>query len=316
MAVYTKIPDEALEGFIEEYDIGKIQFLKGIEEGVENSNFLLKTDRGTYILTIYEKRVDINDLPFFLGLMDHLASKKFPCPTPLHGFDGKALRKLCDKPAALISFMSGLGARNITSSHCYAVGRAAAELHMAGKDFNLSRENSLDIPAWRKIFELTKARAGEIDDGIVIEIENELKILDQNWPKNLPSGIIHADLFPDNVFFKGNKLSGIIDFYFACNGFLAYEIATCINAWCFEKDGSFNANKASSLLEGYKSIRPLEKTEIDFLPLLARGSALRFLLTRLYDLLNQPEGALVSPKDPLEYLERLRFHKIYSGNYA
>ena len=316
MAVYTKIPDEALEVFIEEYDIGKIQFLKGIEEGVENSNFLLKTDRGTYILTIYEKRVEINDLPFFLGLMDHLASKNFPCPTPLHGCDGEALRKLCDKPAALISFMTGLGARRITSNHCLAVGNAAAKLHMAAKDFDLSRKNSLDIPAWRKIFELTKARAGEIDDRIVIEIEKELEVLDQNWPENLPSGIIHADLFPDNVFFKGKKLSGIIDFYFACNGFLAYEIATCINAWCFERDGSFNSNKASSLIEGYNSVRPLEKIEIDFLPLLARGSALRFLLTRLYDLLNHPEGALVNPKDPLEYLERLRFHKSYNGNYA
>ena len=316
MAVYTKIPDEALEVFIEEYDIGKIQFLKGIEEGVENSNFLLKTDRGTYILTIYEKRVDINDLPFFLGLMNHLASKNFPCPTPLHGCDGKALRKLCDKPAALISFMTGLGTRRITSNHCLAVGRAAAKLHMAGKDFDLSRKNSLDISAWQKIFELTKTRAGEIDDKIVIEIEKELEILYQNWPKNLPSGIIHADLFPDNVFFKGKKLSGIIDFYFACNGFLAYEIATCINAWCFEKDGSFNSNKVSSLIEGYNSVRPLEQIEIDFLPLLARGSALRFLLTRLYDLLNHPEGALVNPKDPLEYLERLRFHKSYNGNYT
>ena len=309
MAVYTEVPISALKQFVREYDIGKIVYLKGIEEGVENSNFLLKTNRDTYILTIYEKRVDSVDLPFFLGLMDHLANKAFPCPTPLHGFDGKALRTLCNKPAALVTFVTGSGPKIITHDHCYSVGKIAGEMHLATKDFQMSRINTLDRQGWRKLFELTKARANDFYEGIVEEIEIELNFLDQNWPKRLPVGIIHADLFPDNVFFENKTLSGVIDFYFACNGFMAYEIATCINAWCFENDGGLNSEKVSSLLEGYKSIRTLEEAELRSLLLLSRGSALRFLLTRLYDFLNHPKGALVKPKDPLEYLKRLRYHK-------
>ncbi|NKB22261.1 MAG: homoserine kinase [Alphaproteobacteria bacterium] len=309
MAVYTEVSDDELEVFVAEYDIGEVQSCKGIAEGVENSNYLLQTDRGNFILTLYEKRVQPEDLPFFLGLMDHLAAQNFPCPTPIHGHDGEALRDLCGKPAALISFLSGLWPKRVEPEHCRGVGGAAAKMHLAADGFNLTRKNGMDRIAWQELFSQTKVRADEIQIGLSSKIESELTYLEANWPNNLPSGIIHADLFPDNVFFHHNDLSGVIDFYFACNGSFAYEIAICLNAWCFEDDGSFNVTKARNLIEGYTAVRPLEPAEINALPLLARGGALRFLLTRLYDLLNHPEGAFVQPKDPLEYLKKLEFHQ-------
>ncbi len=313
MAVYTEVSDEDLETFVAEYDIGDVQSCKGIAEGVENSNYLLSTERGNFILTLYEKRVDPADLPFFLGLMDHLAAKDFPCPTPIHGRDGKALRHLCGKPAALISFLSGLWPKRVAPEHCKGVGGAAAKMHIAADGFKLTRKNGLDRATWQGLFLQTKERANEIETGLAAKIEAELNFLDNNWPAKLPSGIIHADLFPDNVFFHHNDLSGVIDFYFACNGSFAYEIAICLNAWCFEDDGGFNVTKAANLIDGYNAVRPLTPAEIAALPLLARGSALRFLLTRLYDLLNHPEGALVNPKDPLEYLKKLKFHQSAKG---
>ena len=316
MAVYTEVSDEELEAFVAEYDIGDVQSCKGIAEGVENSNYLLSTEKGNFILTLYEKRVDPADLPFFLGLMDHLAAKNFPCPTPLHGRDGKALRHLCGKPAALISFLSGLWPKRVAPEHCKGVGGAAAKMHIAAEGFKLTRKNGLDRAAWQELFIQTKGRADEIESGLAAKIETELNFLDQNWPATLPNGIIHADLFPDNVFFHHYDLSGVIDFYFACNGSFAYEIAICLNAWCFEEDGSFNVTKAANLIDGYNAVRRLESGELAALPLLARGSALRFLLTRLYDLLNHPEGALVNPKDPLEYLKRLEFHQSADGPEA
>ena len=309
MAVYTEVSDESLKAFVAQYDIGEIQSCKGIAEGVENSNYHLQTTRGSYILTLYEKRVNPADLPFFLGLMDYLAGKGFPCPVPIHGSDGESLRNLSDKPAALISFLSGLWPKAITPSHCYAVGAAAAKMHIAAEGFSLNRENRLDKSAWKELSCETENQADQIKVGLADTIKEELEFLDKNWPKKLPSGIIHADLFPDNVFFLQDKLSGIIDFYFACNESFAYELAICLNAWCFETDGCFNTNKASNLVEGYRSIRPLNINEIHALPVLARGSSLRFLLTRLFDLLNQSEGALVNPKDPLEYLRKLQFHQ-------
>ena len=316
MAVYTEVSDRSLKAFVAQYDIGEIQSCKGIAEGVENSNYLLQTSRGSYILTLYEKRVNPEDLPFFLGLMDHLAAKEFPCPIPIHGSDGKSLRNLCNRPAALISFLPGLWPKDVTPSHCYAVGTAAAKMHIAAEGFSLTRENRLDKTAWQRLFYETKDQADQIKVGLVDKIKAELEFLDENWPKSLPPGIIHADLFPDNVFFNQNELSGIIDFYFACNESFAYEIAICLNAWCFESDGSFNATKACNLVEGYRSTRPLGGDEIDALPILARGSSLRFLLTRLFDMLNHPEGALVNPKDPLEYLKKLQFHQKISGPHA
>ncbi|MFN4088503.1 MAG: homoserine kinase [Alphaproteobacteria bacterium] len=313
MAVYTEVSDEDLEGFVAEYDIGTVVACKGIAEGVENSNFLLETDRGSFILTLYEKRVDPADLPFFLGLLDHLAAAGIPCPTPVHGRDGRALRSLCGRPAALVSFLRGLWPRRIQPDHCAELGAGMARLHLAGRDFGLHRANDLSVAGWQRLFAATRARADEVRPGLTAEIERELDELARRWPADLPRGVIHADLFPDNVFFMAGKLSGLIDFYFACDDFLAYDIAICLNAWCFERDNSFNVTKARLLLSHYGRVRTLGADELAALPVLARGSALRFLLTRLYDWLNRQEGALVTPKDPLEYLHKLRFHRGVAG---
>ncbi len=308
MAVYTEVDDDALEDFVAAYDIGDVVAYKGIAEGVENSNYLLQTTRGNYILTLYEKRVAKEDLPFFLGLMEHLARQGIPCPTPIHARDGQVIRPLAGRPAAIVSFLQGMWPRRIQVTHCGPVGEALAKLHLAGASFPMHRANALSVDGWRKLLDACRARADEVRKGLWDELAREFDDIAGHWPKDLPSGIIHADLFPDNVFFLGERLSGMIDFYFACNDLLAYDLAICLNAWCFEPDNSFNATKARRLVAGYCKVRPLEPGEIEALPLLARGSALRFLLTRLYDWLNQPKGALVRPKDPLEYWKKLRFH--------
>jgi homoserine kinase type II len=313
MAVYTEVPDEELCTFVAEYDIGDVVAAKGIAEGVENSNYLLQTFRGTYILTLYEKRVAPRDLPFFLGLMDHLAAKGFPCPTPIHGRDGQALRELCGRPAAVVTFLQGLWPRRIESWHCAAVGESLARMHRAADGFAMTRANALSVGDWRALFEKSEAGADSVTAGLADELKRELDALERNWPKALPTGVIHADLFPDNVFFLGKRLSGFIDFYFACNDFFAYDLAICLNAWCFENDGSFNVTKARVMLSSYRKVRDFTPEELAALPLLARGGALRFLLTRLHDLLHHPEGALVNPKDPLEYLRKLRFHRGVAG---
>ena len=313
MAVYTEVADDVLAAFLAQYDLGQAQSLKGIAEGVENSNYFLKTERGEYILTLYEKRVRPEDLPFFLGLMDHLAARGLACPTPVHGKDGKALRKLCHRPAAIVSFLPGVSPRKITVKHCGPLGDALAHMHVAGADFALKRTNALSVAGWRPIFEKCRARAHEVKKGLADEIEEELHFLDAHWPKHLPTGVIHADLFPDNVFFLGAALSGLIDFYFACNDFFAYDIAVCLNAWCFEPDGSFNITKAHAMLAAYRKVRDFSKTELKTLPLLARGAAIRFLLTRLHDWLHHPPGAMVTPKNPLEYYRKLRFHQRVNG---
>ena len=313
MAVYTEVSDEDLRGFVSDYDIGTVMSFKGIAEGVENSNYLLQTDRGSYILTLYEKRVAPEDLPFFLGLMEHLAAKDISCPTPLHGRDGKALRTLCGRPAAIVSFLRGLWPRRIAPRHCTLLGGAVARMHLAARDFSIRRANALSVPAWRPLFARCADRADEVHPGLAAEIAAELDRLEAAWPDDLPSGVIHADLFPDNVFFLDDTLSGIIDFYFACNDLFAYDLAICLNAWCFEPDISFNITKARHMLSAYRKQRPFSDAELAALPLLARGSAMRFLLTRLHDLLHHPDGALVRPKDPLEYLRKLRFHQGISG---
>jgi homoserine kinase type II len=313
MAVYTDVPREALNAFVAEYDLGAPVALRGIAEGVENSNFLLETERGRYILTIYEKRVDPADLPFFLGLMEHLARHGLPCPLPVHARDGRALCRLLGKPAAIVSFLEGTWPRRITVERCAALGEALAALHLAAADFTLHRANALSLAGWRSLFEGCRGKADAVEPGLDAEIAAELADLARRWPRDLPAGVIHADLFPDNVFFAGDEVTGIIDFYFACNDLLAYDIAICLNAWCFELDGSFNLTKAKALLHGYRRRRPLEPAEVAALPVLARGSALRFLMTRLYDWLHQVEGALVKPKDPREYLRKLRFHRGIAG---
>ena len=316
MAVYTEVSDDEVEKFVAAYDIGEVIALKGIAEGVENSNYLLQTTQGTYILTLYEKRVAKTDLPFFLGLMEHLAAKGMPSPTPLVARDGKTLRELHKRPAAIISFLRGMWPKRILVTHCTQVGEALARLHLAVADFPMRRANALALPGWRQLYQGCRARADEVQPGLAEELKLELDELAAQWPEGLPQGVIHADLFPDNVFFLGDKLSGLIDYYFACNEILAYDLGICLNAWCFEKDNSFNATKARALVRGYTRTRPVSPAEIAALPVLARGSALRFLLTRLYDWLHHPAGAFVKPKDPLEYLKKLRFHRSVKGAAA
>ena len=313
MAVYTEVTDEELTAFVAEYEIGEPLSCKGIAEGIENSNYLLTAEGGTYILTLYEKRVQRADLPFFLGLMEHLGARGVPCPTPLKGRDGQMLRTLCGRPAAIVTFLDGLWPRRITPEHCARLGEAMAHMHLAGLDFHLGRANALSVEDWRPLLDTSAARAEEVRPGLAEDLEAELDDLESRWPAGLPSGVIHADLFPDNVFFRADRLSGIIDFYFACSDFFAYDLAICLNAWCFETDGSFNITKARRMLTAYRKVRDFSADELDALPLLARGSAMRFLLTRLYDWLNTPPGALVTPKDPLEYMKKLEFHRGVQG---
>ena len=308
MAVYTEVADEELEAFLEPYGIGQLLSYKGIAEGVENSNFMLHTDKGTYFLTLYEKRVAEKDLPFFLGLMNHLADKGIACPVPLRNKNGEMLGRLADRPAALITFLEGVSVKRPQPKHCAELGRALAKFHLGGRDFDLKRENALSVSGWRHLFKECHARADEVAAGLSAEIENELSHLEANWPKALPQGVIHADMFPDNVFFIDDAVSGVIDFYFACTDAFAYDLGILLNAWCFEADSSLNITKARLLLSAYDAARPLSDAEKAALPMLARGSAMRFLLTRLYDWLNHPEGAFVKPKDPMEYVRRLRFH--------
>jgi homoserine kinase type II len=313
MAVYTEVSDDDLQSFLTGYDLGDLLSYKGIAEGVENSNFLLQTTKGSYILTLYEKRVAPADLPFFLGFMDHLAAKGIACPTPIHGRDGKALRTLAGRPAAIVSYLAGVWPRRVTPVHCAGLGRAMALFHLAGRDYPRQRTNALSLGGWRRLHEQVRGRADEVAHGLTNKIAGEIDALTAHWPAGLPNGIIHGDLFPDNVFFLGDKVSGIIDFYFACNDALAYDLAICLNAWCFEPDGDFNITKARQMLSAYREVRPITDDELAALPWLARGAALRFLLTRTYDWLNRPEGAWVKPKNPLEYLKKLNFHQTVKG---
>ncbi|MCP2154658.1 homoserine kinase [Agrobacterium tumefaciens] len=312
MAVYTDITEDDLRNFLIQYDVGSLTSYKGIAEGVENSNFLLHTTKDPLILTLYEKRVEKSDLPFFLGLMQHLAAKGLSCPLPLPRKDGELLGELSGRPAALISFLEGMWLRKPEAKHCREVGKALAAMHLAGEGFEIKRPNALSVDGWKVLWDKSEDRADEVEKGLKQEIRPEIDYLAAHWPKDLPAGVIHADLFQDNVFFLGDELSGLIDFYFACNDLLAYDVSICLNAWCFEKDGSYNVTKGKALLEGYQSVRPLSEAELDAMPLLARGSALRFFLTRLYDWLTTPAGALVVKKDPLEYLRKLRFHRSIS----
>jgi homoserine kinase type II len=313
MAVYTDVTDEALYAFLSPYRLGRVLAFKGIAEGVENTNYLLHCEAGYFILTLYEKRVNPADLPFFIGLMEHLSAKGLSCPLPVKRRDGGVLGELAGRPAALVTFLDGVSARRPEVHHCLETGRALGRLHLAGQGFDLRRDNALAQPHWRPLFETSRAGADNVAPGLAGEIARELDVLERDWPRDLPRGIIHADLFPDNVFFIGKTLSGLIDFYFACEDAFAYDLAICLNAWCFEPDGAFNATKARAMLQGYESLRPLDAGERAALPILSRGAAMRFLLTRLYDWLNVPPGALVKPKNPLDYLARLRFHQAISA---
>jgi len=315
MAVYTEVSDEDLLEFVAGYGIGEVLSCKGIAEGVENSNYLLSTESGSYILTLYEKRVNRDDLPFFLGLMGHLATKGIPCPTPIEDAKGQALGTLCGRPAAIISFLAGMWPRRISPEHCAGLGEAIAGLHLAGTDFEIKRTNNLSVTAWRPLLESSQSHADDVRSGLYRDLSLELDFLEAHWPQlsDEARGVIHADLFPDNVFFRGGKLTGLIDFYFACNDYFAYDVAICLNAWCFESDGSFNITKARRMLNAYRKVRDFSDEELQALPIFARGSAIRFLLTRLYDWIHTPKDALVTPKNPLEYLEKLKFHQSVKG---
>ena len=309
MAVYTDVVAEDLAAFLAGYDIGELLAYKGIAEGVENSNFLVHTSRGYFILTLYEKRVAAKDLPFFLGLMEHLHARGITCPQPVKNKQGEVLGRVAGRPAAVITFLDGMWIRRPSPGHCAALGEALAKLHLAGIDFERSRANALSVGGWRPLYESCSRRANEVQPDLERFLAAELSHLEAAWPQALPQGVIHADLFPDNVFFLGNRLSGLIDFYFACTDALAYDVAICLNAWCFETDHSYNVTKGRGLLQAYAQVRPLSDAERAALPLLARGAALRFLLTRLVDWFDVPPGALVRPKDPLEYFRKLRFHQ-------
>ena len=309
MAVYTEVSDEEIEALAASYGLGHVLSYKGIAEGVENTNYLMATDRGRYILTLYEKRVVPEDLPFFLGLMEHLAANGITCPTPLRDLAGQNLCTVSGRPAAIVTFLEGVWIRRPQVEHCAAVGRALAEMHLAGRAFPMQRVNALGPPGWRPLYDRFSDRADEIQPGLATAIADELDYLAATWPRGLETGVIHADLFPDNVFFLGDRLSGLIDFYFACTDALVYDVAICLNAWCFEADFSFNITKGRALLKGYAAVRHLRPEEAQVLPILCRGAALRFLLTRAYDWINTPADALVKRKDPGEYLRRLRFHQ-------
>jgi homoserine kinase type II len=309
VAVYTEVSDEDLARFVAGYDIGAVLSCKGIAEGVENTNYLLHTEGGHFILTLYEKRVKSDDLPFFLRLMEHLATQGLTCPLPVRNRGGEALGQIAGRPAALITFLEGLSIRRPSAIHCGGVGGALAKLHAAGRDFPMRRENALSVSGWAPLFAAAEAQANRVSPGLSERTRRELAELSAAWPSGLPVGVIHADLFTDNVFFLGDEVSGLIDFYFACTDALAYDLAICLNAWCFESDGSFNHTKGRAMIAGYEKVRPLEPAEVEALPVLCRGSALRFMLTRLVDWLNVPPGALVKPKDPLEYDRKLSFHR-------
>jgi len=309
MAVYTDVTADDLNEFLAGYELGELRSYKGIAEGVENSNFLLHTGAGSFILTLYEKRVAEKDLPFFLALMEHLAARGITCPQPVKNKQGGMLGKIAGRPAAIVTFLDGLWIRRPNAGHCAAVGEALAGLHLAGKDFTQKRSNALSLESWRPLYEHAGVRGDSIRPGLCNEIVKELDVLEKNWPRGLPEGVIHADLFPDNVFFLGDRLSGLIDFYFACTDTLAFDVAICLNAWCFEPDHSYNVTKSRALLKAYAKARALSGEERAALPVLARGAAMRFLLTRLVDWLAVPDGALVKPKDPLEYFRKLRFHQ-------
>jgi homoserine kinase type II len=309
MAVYTDLSDEDLAGLLSTYDLGAARAFKGIAEGVENSNFLLETDAGRFILTVFEKRVAREDLPFFMAVMERLAGAGFPAPRPMRTRAGALLGEVRGKPCAIVTFLSGVSPRRPTAAQCRAIGVKLAEMHAALAGFGPARANALGPDAWAPIIRPRLALAETLRPGLAAEIEADLATLLQRWPQGLPRGVIHEDLFPDNALFVGDAVGGVIDFYFACEDALAYDLAVCLNAWSFEPDRSFNVTKGQALIAGYQSVRALTPEERGALPVLAYGAAMRFFATRLRAWDDTPPGALVRPKDPLEYADKLAFHR-------
>ena len=311
MAVYTKISEIELKQFFSKYDLGKLLNYKEIKEGIENTNYFIHTEKGKFVLTLYEKRVDEKDLPFFISLMRNLFDKKFPSPEPIVNKNGNYITEISGKKAAVVSFLEGKAKKNLNPNDCYEVVINTAKMHLITKNLTAKRENRLSFNSWKSIYNKVKKDCSKIHPKLADIVEKNLNEIEKKWPKNIPSGIIHADLFPDNIFFKNNKLSGIIDYYFSCYDFYAFEIAICLNALCFEgkkENLSFNVTKAKKFIDGYSSIRNLNESEKQSLKILCQGAAIRFLLTRVFDYLNLIEGAIVKIKDPVEYLKRLEFH--------
>jgi homoserine kinase type II len=319
MAVYTKIDNQDLLSLRNSYGLEKITKSKGIKKGIENTNYLLKTNKRNFILTIFEKRVQKKDLPFFMSLMEKLNQKKIICPKPLKNSEGKHLSKIKNKPASIVTFLSGSDKTNLNYKNCFDIGKNVARLHKVTSKIKLYRENSMSIKKLGSLLKSIKLNSNKISSKLKPTLNMCLKDIKSQWPKKLPDGIIHGDLFIDNIFFNKNKFSGFIDFYFSSNDYLMYEIAICINALCFDKkNNSFKLNhqKVKKLIDGYETIRPFTKNEKNALNILCRGAALRYLLTRIYDCLNTPKTALIKIKDPNEYFQKLIFHnKLNSYKY-
>lgn len=309
MAVYTHLSAETLDNFLKGFDVGSLRSVKGIAEGVENTNYLVDTDQARFILTLYEKRVRSSDLPFFLGLMDHLAQKGLPVPHPIADKLGLIIHTLSNKSACLIEFLSGVSIHEPTPAQCHALGSALGKMHQATRDFDQTRPNDLSVTGWRNLAEACKNNADQIEQGLVLEIGRALQHIEARWPEGLAVTAIHADLFPNNVLFQGNEVTGLIDFYFAATDIRAYDVAVCLNSWCFSHDGDqYYPEQAAALLAGYHETHGLSPEEQHALPILCQGAALRFLLTRTYDWINTPSDALVTKLDPLAYARRLRFY--------
>ena len=312
MAVYTKFTEKNIKSILSNYSIGNLNSFEGIQEGIENTNYFLLVDKKKYILTVYEKRVKEEDLPFFSKLMLDLNKSEFKCPIPILNTNNKSITKFNNKNLMIVSFIEGKAKNILSPENCKSVGIEAAKMHEITKKFKIKRTNDLSIESWRKLFDSVKDKCIKIHKDLPRLIETNLLDVEKNWPYDLPKGIIHADLFNDNIFFNENKFSGIIDFYFSCNDFYAFEIAICFNALCFDgtqNNLSFNVTKAKNFIDGYNQIRKLTDKEKKSIKVLSQGSALRFLLTRVFDALNTVEGAIVKVKDPMEYLKRLEFHK-------
>ena len=311
MAVYTTIAPEALDAFIAEYNIGIVVSCVGIADGVSNTNYLLDTTHGRYILTLFEGTVDTGDLPYFMALMDHAAQHGIPAPLPIKARDGLTIRPLALRAAVLISFLQGRSYKRLEVAHCAQAGRMLAQLHTAMADFAQTRPNALSLTGWQELYAYCAPRADEVLPGLKAIMDIEMAWLAQQWPmlSTLPTGTIHADFFPDNALFTGDQLTGVIDFYYGCTDMLAYDLAIVLNAWCFEIPNDFNVTKAKALLAAYQKIRPLTAMEITALPILCRGAAIRFLVRRLYDWLHPPEATTLRLLDPKIYLYRLEFHQ-------
>jgi homoserine kinase type II len=310
MAVYTHLDDRTLAELIAAFDVGTLVSAKGIAEGVSNSNWMIDTSAGRFILTMYERRIELADLPFFLGLLDHLAARNCPVPRTIHDREGKAFRTIGDKAVALIEFLPGVSIDRPEPDQALAVGKALAGIHLASADFAMSRANALGFAAWQPLAESCSEQGlASIDPELPGLVAAELAYLGTHWPADLPRSVIHADLFPDNVLMMGGQVTGLIDFYFACNDVTAYDLAVTHAAWCFDNEGrGFRADVGAALVEGYESVRPLSPAERERLPVLARGASLRFAMTRAEDWLHTPDGALVTRKDPMAFARRLRFY--------